>query len=71
MNGAMPRWCYWVAVFFVLDTIQAFGFINRLVYGSGHPASDKISQTLNVLMIAAGLTLFGVSCRQSEGLCYG
>jgi exopolysaccharide production protein ExoQ len=66
MNGAMPRWCYWIAGFFVLDALQVFGFIDRLVYGLGAPGSDMISQTLNVLMIAAGSTLFGVSCRWSK-----
>ena len=30
----MPRWCYWVSGFFVLDTMQAFGFLSRMVYGS-------------------------------------
>jgi exopolysaccharide production protein ExoQ len=66
MSDAMPRWCYWVAGFFLLDTMSALGFIDQLVYGFGAPGSDKISQTLNVLMIAAGLTLFGVSCRRSK-----
>jgi exopolysaccharide production protein ExoQ len=72
MNGAMPRWCYWVAGFFLLDTMSALGYIDQLVYGFGAPGSDKISQTLNVLMVAAGLTLFGVSSsRSNRGFAVG
>ena len=61
----MSRWYYWVSGFFVLDTMQAFGFIDRMVYGPLTPGSDKVTQTLNLLMIAASLTLFGNGCRRS------
>ncbi len=63
----MPRWYYWVSGFFLLDTMEAFGFISRMVYGSwAGKGGDNITQTLNLLMIAASLTLFGVSCRRSK-----
>ena len=67
MNGAMPRWCYWVSGFFLLDTMQAFGVMSRIVYG-GWPGKtgDHITQTLNVMMIVASLTLFGISCRRTR-----
>ena len=62
MIGGMPRWCYWVSAFFVLDTIQGLVFISRMVYGLWPgKTGDKITQTLNLMMIAASLTLFGVS----------
>ena len=67
MNGDMPRWCYWVSAFFVLDTIQGFVFISRMVYGLWPgKTGDKITQTLNLMMIAASLTLFGVSYLRSK-----
>jgi exopolysaccharide production protein ExoQ len=73
MSGAMPRWCYLVSGFFVLDTIQAFGFISRMVYGLWPgKTGDKITQTLNLMMIAASLTLFGVSyLRRKRGFAVG
>ena len=63
----MSRWYYWVAGFFVLDTLQAFGVLSRMVYGAWPgKGGDKITQSLNVLMIAASLTLFGISYRRSK-----
>ena len=55
----MPRWYYWVSGFFVLDTMQALGFVDKLVYGPWSPGSDKVTKTLNLLMIAASLILIG------------
>ncbi|MGA9567721.1 MAG: O-antigen ligase family protein [Candidatus Korobacteraceae bacterium] len=67
MNGAMPRWHYWVSGFFLLDTMQAFGVTSRLVYGSwAGKGGDKITQSLNLLMIAASLTLFCISYRWTK-----
>ena len=67
MSGAMSRWHYWVSGFFLLDTMQAFGFISRILYGAWPGKSgDKITQSLNVLMIAASLTLFCISYRRSK-----
>ena len=61
------RWYYLVSGFFLLDTMQAFGFMSRMVYGSwAGKAGDPITQTLNLLMIAASLTLFGISYRRSK-----
>ena len=63
----MSRWYYLVSGFFLLDTMEGFSFISRMVYGSWPgKGGDKISQTLNVLMIAASLTLFSVSYRRSK-----
>jgi exopolysaccharide production protein ExoQ len=67
MKGAMPRWWYLISSFFVLDTMQAFGFIDSMLYprwdGKG---GDYITQTLNLLMIAASLILLGVSLRRNK-----
>ena len=58
MSEAMPPWYYFVSGFFLLDTMEAFGFISRLVFGSWPGKSgDLITQSMNVLMIAASLTL--------------
>jgi exopolysaccharide production protein ExoQ len=67
MSGAMPRWYYWIYGFFVLDTMQAFGFMSRVLYGSWPGKSgDLVTQSLNVLMIAASLILFGNSYSHSK-----
>ncbi len=67
ISGAMPRWCYLVSGFFVLDTIQGFVFISRMVYGIWPgKTGDHITQTLNLMMIAASLTLLGNSCRRRK-----
>ena len=53
--------------FFLLDTMQAFGFMSRMVYGTwAGKGGDPITQTLNVLMIAASLTLFSIGYRRSK-----
>jgi exopolysaccharide production protein ExoQ len=63
----MPSWQYWVSGFLLLDTMQAFGVISRVVYGSwAGKGGDKITQSMNLLMIAASLTLFAISCRRSN-----
>lgn len=63
---------YLVSGFFVLDTMQAFGFIDRMVYGPWAPGSDMVTQTLNVLMIASSFILFGIGRRQSaKGFAVG
>ena len=63
----MPRWYYWVSGFFLLDAMEAFGFLSRIVYGVwAGKGGDKITQTLNLLMIAASLTLFAVSYRRGK-----
>jgi exopolysaccharide production protein ExoQ len=62
---AVPGWYYLVSGFFVLDTMQAFGFINGLVYGPWAPGSNTVTQALNWLMFAASLTLFANGFRRS------
>jgi O-antigen ligase len=68
----MSRWYYWVSGFFMLDAMQAFGFIDTLVYPpwDGKPG-DKITQTLNLLLILASLALFGRSLRPGRGVRLG
>jgi exopolysaccharide production protein ExoQ len=68
----MPRWYYWVAGFFLLDTMQAVGIINQMVHGPGAPGGDNITQILNLLMFAAAWALFGNSdLRRKRGLATG
>jgi exopolysaccharide production protein ExoQ len=73
MSGAVFRWHYWVSGFFVLDTMQAFGFISRMHYGAwSDKPGDPVTQTLNVLMIVASLMLFGSSyLRRKRGFAAG
>jgi exopolysaccharide production protein ExoQ len=73
VGNAVSRWYYWVCGFFLLDTMQAFGFMSRMVYGSWvAKPGDLITQTLNLLMFAASLTLFGDSYRRRvSGLATG
>jgi exopolysaccharide production protein ExoQ len=57
---SMSRWYYWVSGFFLLATMTAFGFVDRLVYGTwDNKSGDKITQTINLLLILASLALFG------------
>jgi O-antigen ligase len=57
---SVSRWYYWVSGFFLLNSMAAFGFIDRLVYGVWeNKPGDKITQTLNLLLIISSLTLFG------------
>ena len=61
------RWQYWVSGFFVLDTMQAFGFLSRMVYGSwAGKAGDPVTRGLNLMMIAASLILFVNSYRSPK-----
>ena len=67
MNGATPRWHYFVSGFFLLQTMGAFSFISRMVYGGwADKPGDLITRSLNVMMIAASLTLFGFSYRRGK-----
>ena len=69
MNGGVSRWCYFVSGFFLLDTTGGLGVLSRLVYGTW-TGSDPVTQSLNVLMFAASLTLF--SCRRGKsGFVWG
>jgi exopolysaccharide production protein ExoQ len=58
----MSIWYYLLSGFFLLDTMQAFGFIDRLVYGPFSPGSDLVTQSLNLLMIGASFMLFSRGC---------
>ena len=61
------RWLYLVSGFFLLDTLSALGVMSRMVYGFWDgKAGDPITQALNLLLIAASLTLFGFSFRRRE-----
>jgi O-antigen ligase len=69
----MSRWYYWVSAFFVLNSMQAFGVVDRMVYGSWEgKGGTKITLMLNLLMIAASMALFGHGCsRRQEGFAVG
>lgn len=63
----MPRWYYVAVVFFVAQGTQAFDIVDRTFYGEwlGKPG-DKITQTINLLLIVTSLTLFGRGIRRAK-----
>jgi exopolysaccharide production protein ExoQ len=65
----MSRWYYWASAFFLLESIQAFNIIDRLVYGEwlGKPG-DKITQSLNLLFIITSLLLFVTGFRRIRSI---
>jgi exopolysaccharide production protein ExoQ len=73
MNDATPRWYSFVSGFFLLQTMGALGFISEMVYGGwAGKTGDLATRSLNVMMIAASLTLISVSYRRSKrGLAVG
>jgi len=65
------RWIKLLSAFFLLQTIEAFSVVDRLVYGewSGKPG-DKITQT-NLLLIATSVTLFITGFRSMRSIRIG
>jgi exopolysaccharide production protein ExoQ len=64
----MTRFYYWVSGFFLLSAMEAFGFIDRVVYGNWEGKSgDKITQGLNILLILASVVLFHHGYRRKMG----
>jgi len=56
----MKRWYLLASGFFILQGIEAFSYIDRTLYGEwdGKPG-DKFSASLNIILIASSLLLFG------------
>lgn len=65
----MSRLYYFLAGFFILQAIEAFSIVDRLVYGEwlGKPG-DKITQSLNLLLILTSLALFGKGYRRIRSI---
>ena len=58
----MYRWYHWLSALFLLSAIDAFGFIDRVMYGNwAGKTGDTITTTLRFLLILQSLTLFGYS----------
>ena len=74
------RWCYIASAVFLLQTSEAFGILDRLVYGEwADKPGDKITVGLNLLMIITSLLLFwrakrigagGISYLRSQAFCF-
>jgi O-antigen ligase len=61
-----------IAGFFLLDAMQAFGVIDRLVYGNWFGKSgDKITQGLNLLLLGSGLMLFARAWDRNRAMGIG
>jgi exopolysaccharide production protein ExoQ len=55
----MSRVTYLATAFFIVKGLQAFDFVDRLIYGEwAGKTGDKITQGLNVLLIVSSLVLF-------------
>jgi exopolysaccharide production protein ExoQ len=54
------RWYYFASAFFLMQAMEAFGIFDRWVYGEwADKPGDKITQGLNLFLIATSLALFG------------
>jgi O-antigen ligase len=54
----MSRWYYWASAFFLLQALEAFTIVDRLIYGEWEAKpGDKITQGLNLLLIVTSLVL--------------
>jgi exopolysaccharide production protein ExoQ len=71
-GGARLTWEYWVAGFFLFDTIGAFSFLDRFIYGEwDFKQGDKLSAGLNILVISAGLSLAWSGYRRTRRIGTG
>jgi O-antigen ligase len=68
----MGRWHYLASAFFVLQGVQAFSIVDRLLYGEwqGKPG-DKFTQAVAVLMMVTSLALFGRGFRRIKSVRTG
>jgi O-antigen ligase len=58
----MYRWYHWLSALFLLSALDAFGFIDRVMYGGwAEKSGDTITTTIRFLLILQSLTLFGYS----------
>ncbi len=68
----MSRWYYFTSAFFILQGLQVFGIVDRLVYGEwAGKSGDKITQSLNLLLIVTSLVLFGMGFRRIRNIQTG
>jgi exopolysaccharide production protein ExoQ len=62
------RWYYLVSVVFLLEASEAFGVVDRLIYGQwDNKGGDVITQSLNLLMIVTSLLLIWRAKRIGTG----
>src|SRR5271170_3489601 len=68
----MFRWWYWATAYVILESISAFNVVDRIFYGEwlGKPG-DKITQSLNLLLIATSLALFARNFRRIKSIRTG
>jgi O-antigen ligase len=60
----MSRLNYLAAAFFLAQTIGSFSILDRVVYGEwDYKTTDKLNQSLNLMVILAGFTLFWTGFR--------
>jgi exopolysaccharide production protein ExoQ len=63
---------YWLSGYFLLGGMEAFGFIDRIVYGSwSGKQGDKLTQTLNLSFLLAGLVLFAYGYHKTRRIGVG
>jgi len=66
------RWAHLAAAFIIANSLQAFNIFDRTLYGEwdGKPG-DKLTQSLNMLMIAASLALLVTGARRQRSITKG
>jgi exopolysaccharide production protein ExoQ len=62
----MSRWYYWASAFFLLQAMEAFTIVDRIIYGEWEAKpGDKITQGLNLLLIATSVVLISRGFRRT------
>jgi len=68
----MLRWYYLASAFYLLQAMEAFNIVDRLVYGEwSGKTGDKVTQTLNLLLIVTSLALFRWGFRRTRRIGAG
>lgn len=57
--SGLRNWVYCASTFIILNDMEALGILDRTVYGEwSGKGGDKLTQSINLLYIAAGVALF-------------
>jgi O-antigen ligase len=71
-RGGFFRWHVLASAFLLLQSMAAFSIVDRLAYGEwAAKPGDKLTQSLNLLQIIAGLMLFWRGRRNARALATG
>ncbi len=72
LKAAKTHWSYWLSCYFLLAAMQAFGFIDVLLYGSWYgKGGTKFTAFLNILLILSSLVLFAYGYKRTRTIGTG